>query len=326
MEFGVAWVHERMTRKELAQIRQCYELGAVKVLVSTFDMSWSLSDLSADLVIVQDPEKYNAVEKRYQPLSVATLLQMQSLAISSDLSGAFAEASRPTGQAKPLAKCVIMCHTPKKDYFAKLVSEPLPVESTLPQNLHEHLNTAIVSGDIENIQDAIDWITWTFMYRRIAKNPNYYEISGRTGQHINDYLSELVEDTVAELAEAGCVTVKENEMDLEPANMGRIAAFYCLKYATAEAFARALNTTDPSGKPVSLKMKQLLEILCQSAEFQGALECTESDETLLRQLALNLPFDIPSAADFTDPHIVANILLQCHFGRKPVPASLRHNL
>jgi pre-mRNA-splicing helicase BRR2 len=43
-------------------------------------------------------------------------------------------------------------------------------------------------------------------------------------------LSELIEDTVADLAEAGCITVKENEMDVEPANIGKIASFYYIKY------------------------------------------------------------------------------------------------
>lgn len=76
----------------------------------------------------------------------------------------------------------------------------------------------------------MDWITWTFMYRRIVKNPNYYEISGRTGQHINDFLSELIEDTVAELSEVGCIIVGDNEMDIEAANPGRIATFYYLKF------------------------------------------------------------------------------------------------
>ena len=47
---------------------------------------------------------------------------------------------------------------------------------------------------------------------------------------INDYLSELIEDTVSELAEEGFIEVKENEMDLEAANLGRIAFFYYINY------------------------------------------------------------------------------------------------
>ena len=167
-----------------------------------------------------------------------------------------------------------MCHGPLKDYFAKYISEPLPVESLLPQNLHEHLNSAVAASEVQNIQECIDWITWTFMYRRISKNPNYYEIAGRTGQHINDYLSELVEDTVAELAETGCLSVSENEVDIEIANLGRIASYYCLTYQTVEVFARSFNLKSAEGgsQPIgSIKLKQILDILCQSAEVTSAV-------------------------------------------------------
>lgn len=44
---------------------------------------------------------------------------------------------------------------------------------------------------------------------------------------------------------------------------------------------------------------------------------------MLLQLAFNLPFDISSASDFSEPHVKANILLQSHFSRKPLPVELR---
>jgi len=240
---------------------------------------------------------------------------MLSLAISNELSG------RGSRHARAKAKSIIMCHGPMKDYLAKYISEPLPVESMLPQNLHEHLNSAVASGDIQNIQECIDWITWTFMYRRISKNPNYYEIAGKTGQHINDYLSELVEDTVAELAETGCLSVQDNEIDLETANLGRIAQYYCLRYATVELYARSYNLAGEEGQPIgNIKMKQILEILCQSSEVVSILQELDVDEQVMRQLALNLPIDIGKSEDFTDPHVIANVLLQCHVGRRPVQA------
>jgi pre-mRNA-splicing helicase BRR2 len=65
------------------------------------------------------------------------------------------------------------------------------------------------------------------MYRRLVPNPNFYNLGGRSAQHINDFLSQLIEDTIEDLVEAKCVSVsEENDMDLEPANLGRIAAFY----------------------------------------------------------------------------------------------------
>ena len=136
----------------------------------------------------------------------------------------------------------------------------------------------VVAGTIDSIQGAIDWITWSFMYRRIVKNPNFYEIAGRTAQHINDFLSELIEDTVAELSESGCITVKDNDMDLEPANLGRIASFYYIKHQTIDVFSKGLGGDTRK----QIKVKQLLEILSHSAEFQAILDSREVNETLLR--------------------------------------------
>lgn len=92
-----------------------------------------------------------------------------------------------------------MCYTPRRDYFVKFLQEPLPVESDLAENLHDALNAEIVVGTVTSKQDAVDWMTWTFLYRRLGPNPNYYNLTGRSAQHINDFLSQMIEDTVEDL-------------------------------------------------------------------------------------------------------------------------------
>ena len=51
-----------------------------------------------------------------------------------------------------------------------------------------------VVGTITNKQEAVDWLTYTFFYRRLPQNPNYYNMMGRSHRHIRDHLSELIED------------------------------------------------------------------------------------------------------------------------------------
>ena len=69
-----------------------------------------------------------------------------------------------------------MCHTPRKEYYKKFLFEPFPVESHLDHFLHDHIVAEIVNKTITSKQEAVDYLTWTFFYRRLSQNPNYYNM------------------------------------------------------------------------------------------------------------------------------------------------------
>ena len=73
-------------------------------------------------------------------------------------------------------RCVLMCHAPRKEYYKKFLYEAFPVESHLDHALADHLVAEIVTKTISTKQDAVDYLTWTFFYRRLAQNPNYYNM------------------------------------------------------------------------------------------------------------------------------------------------------
>ncbi|CAL5401824.1 unnamed protein product [Camellia sinensis] len=101
-----------------------------------------------------------------------------------DLLQMMGHASRPLVDNS--GKCVILCHALHKEYYKKFLYEAFPVESHLHHFLHDNLNAKIVVGVIENKQDVVDYFTWTFMYKRLTQNPNYYNLQGVSHRHLSD--------------------------------------------------------------------------------------------------------------------------------------------
>jgi pre-mRNA-splicing helicase BRR2 len=195
----------------------------------------------------------------------------------------------------------------------KFITEPLPVESNLELYLNDTLNAEISVGNIESSQDVMDWITWSYMYRRLVQNPNYYNLEGKTGQHINDHLSELIEKTISELEESKCIEIDEDD-HITPANFGRIAAYFNIRHQTIEVFDQHLAE--------NRKMRHLLEILALAKEFE-TLPIRDSDEGQLRSVVSYLQYRIdPEDGIYCKPNTKTNVLLQCHFIRKPLSIDL----
>jgi len=184
---GVAYVHEGLSASDHRLVEQLFDSGAVQVAVVTRSLCWGVS-MAAHLVVIMDTQVYNGKIHAYEDYPITDILQMVG------------RANRPTEDDD--AKCVLMCQSSKKDFFKKFLNEPLPVESHLDHRLHDHFNAEIVTKTIENKQDAVDYLTWTFIYRRLTQNPNYYNLQGVSHRHLSDHLSELVENTLTDLEQS----------------------------------------------------------------------------------------------------------------------------
>lgn len=79
----------------------------------------------ASLVVVMGTQYFDSSGLGGEDFPVPELLQMLGVA------------SRPLQDDAGIA--VIMCHAAKKEYYKKFLFEPLPVESHLDMNLHDHM-------------------------------------------------------------------------------------------------------------------------------------------------------------------------------------------
>uniref|UniRef100_A0A674AU56 U5 small nuclear ribonucleoprotein 200 kDa helicase n=1 Tax=Salmo trutta TaxID=8032 RepID=A0A674AU56_SALTR len=294
---GVGYLHEGLSTTERRIVEQLFNSGAVQVVVASRSLCWG-TNISAHLVVIMDTQYYNGKIHAYVDYPIYDVLQMVG------------KANRPLQDDE--GRCVIMCQGSKKDFFKKFLYEPLPVESHLDHCMHDHFNAEIVTKTVENKQDAVDYLTWTFLYRRMTQNPNYYNLQGMSHRHLSDHLSELVENTLHDLEQSKCISI-EDEMDVAPLNLGMIAAYYYINYTTIELFSMSLNA--------KTKIRGLIEIISNAAEYKN-IPIRHHEDNLLRQLAQKVPHKLNNPK-FNDPHVKTNLLLQAHLSRMQLSAELQ---
>ncbi|KAG2647950.1 hypothetical protein PVAP13_1NG004400 [Panicum virgatum] len=296
LKCGVGYLHEGLSELDQELVTQLFLGGRIQVCVASSTMCWG-RPLPAHLVVVMGTQYYDGRENAHTDYPITDLLQMMG------------HASRPLQDNS--GKCVILCHAPRKEYYKKFLFEAFPVESNLHHFLHDHMNAEVVVGVVENKQDAVDYLTWTFMYRRLTKNPNYYNLQGVSHRHLSDHLSELVETVLNDLESSKCVAIEE-DMYLKPLNLGLIASYYYISYTTIERFSSMLTQ--------KTKMKGLLEILASASEY-AELPGRPGEEEFIERLVRHQRFSIEKPK-YGDPHVKANALLQAHFSRHTVVGNL----
>ncbi|CDS42389.1 U5 small nuclear ribonucleoprotein 200 kDa [Echinococcus multilocularis] len=296
---GVAYLHKALNKGDRRLVEALYAAGALHTLVVSRDLAWA-SSISAYLVIVLDTQDYNGKIHAYEDYPIIDMIQMVG------------RANRPGLDSD--SKAIVFCQTGKREYLKKFLHDPLPVESHLDHELHDHFNAEIVTKTIENKQDAVDYLTWTFLYRRMTQNPNYYNLQGVTHRHLSDHLSELVETTLTDLEQSKCIAI-EDEMDLSPLNLGMIAAYYYIYHSTIELFSLSLTN--------KMKIRGLLDVISNASEFDTLLPVRHHEDVVLRQLATKVPQKLAPKASYTSPHVKANLLLQAHLSRISLSTELQ---
>ena len=237
-------------------------------------------------------------EHRYVDYTIAEILQM------------LGKAGRPTEDSK--ARCVLMCPDVKRNYYKKFLSEALPIESQMQAYLHDVFVAEISTKTIADMQDAINWFTYTYYYRRLMANPSFYGLTDTTQDGFNNHLSELIETTLKELGDANIIEIDEEDDSITPLNAAMIAGYYNISFITMQTFLLSLKK--------GTKLKGILEIITAATEFED-IQIRRHDDHVLQRIYDRLPVKV-SDANYESPHFKAFILLQAHFSRMQLPLDL----
>ncbi|KAI6716850.1 hypothetical protein JHW43_000583 [Diplocarpon mali] len=297
LSHGIGYYHEALSNSDKRIVKHLYHKGAIQVLVASRDVCWEL-DCTAHLVIVMGTQYYEGREHRYVDYPLSEVLQM------------FGKASRPLEDK--LSKGVLMVPAVKREYYKKFLNEALPIESHLQVYLHDAFVSEISTKMIESADDAINWTTFTYFYRRLLANPSYYSLTDTSHEGLSAHLSELVETTLKDLAETKIIDLDEDDDSVTPLNPAMIAAYYNISYITMQTFMLSL-----SGRT---KLKGILEIVTSATEFES-IQIRRHEDNLLRRIYDRVPVKMAQPS-YDSPHFKAFVLLQAHFSRMQLPIDL----
>lgn len=297
LSHGIGYFHEALSADDKRIVSHLYSIGAIQVLVASRDVCWEIA-CTAHLVIVMGTQYFEGREHRYVDYPISEILQM------------FGKASRPMKDKS--SRGVLMVPAVKREFYKKFLNEALPIESLLQVYLPDAFVSEISTKIIASTQDAVDWATYTYFYRRLLANPSYYGLTDTSHEGLSTHLSELVENTLKDLAEAKVIEVDEEDDSITPLNPAMIAAYYNISFITMQTFLLSLT-----GRT---KLKGILEIVSSATEFES-IQIRRHEENTLRRIYDRVPVKMAQPA-FESPHFKAFVLLQAHFSRMQLPADL----
>lgn len=216
-------------------------------------------------------------------------------------------AGRPQFNDKGFA-CVYVEKT-KKNFYRKYLNDPFPIESRLTTQLAEHLNAEINSGTIANKQNCMDYLTWTYWFRRITRNPLFYEIPTNDSKAVQKHIVDMIDKICIELKNSGCIEIGDDNFELRPAFLGHLASFYYIQHKSIKYLASKLKE--------GLSIIQVLEILSHCEEYDE-VPVRHNEENLNAALAQLCPYPVDKTK-FECPKVKTLLLFQAYFSGAPLP-------
>ncbi|PWN23387.1 P-loop containing nucleoside triphosphate hydrolase protein [Microstroma glucosiphilum] len=236
---GIAYHHAGLTLQDRKTVEAQFLKGNITALCCTSTLAVGVN-LPAFCVIVRGTKRYHG---SWTELPELDLIQMMG------------RAGRPQYDKEGIA--VILTEESKVDYYKNLVSGQTKIESTLHEELVEHVNSEIGLRVDCTVADIERWLQRTFLYVRMQKNPSYYCQQGEDGgKSPLQVLQGVCAAALSELATHELVTTSDRGA-LSSTDFGEILSKY---YISFDTMLELLQLHQAS-------MKDLLAFVSRAKEF-----------------------------------------------------------
>ncbi|KAI0518035.1 hypothetical protein F5B22DRAFT_635525 [Xylaria bambusicola] len=238
--YGVAFHHAGLEASDRAAIEREFLNGQLHLICCTSTLAVGVN-LPCHTVVLKGTNHYtDDGPQEYSDLEVIQML---------------GRAGRPQFDSRAIA--IIMTRTGNVQRYEKLVSGEELLESTLHQNLLEHLNSEIGLGTIQDIQTAKKWIGGTFLSVRVRQSPSLYNLQGvQSAAGADEQMEEWCERDVKLLQDNGLVT---QQIPLKCTEYGQAMSRYMIKFDTMRLLLSI---------PRAAGVGEMLTIICKDMEFK----------------------------------------------------------
>uniref|UniRef100_A0A1B6DYT0 U5 small nuclear ribonucleoprotein 200 kDa helicase n=2 Tax=Clastoptera arizonana TaxID=38151 RepID=A0A1B6DYT0_9HEMI len=290
---GFSVHHAGLLRSDRSMVEKYFGEGLIKVLVCTSTLAWGVN-LPAHAVVIKGTEIYDAKHGSFIDLGILDVLQI------------FGRAGRP--QFDTSGHGTIITSHDKLSHYLSLLTNQFPIESNFISCLADNLNAEVTLGTISNIDEAVKWLSYTYLYVRMRLNPHVY---GIPYQEIQDdpilakRRRDLIEAAAKSLDKAKMLRYDSRTSDLNVTDLGRTSSHFYIKYNTVETFNELLQAT--------MSFEEIFSMISQAQEFeQLKIRPDELDEldTLTKE---NCEVAVRGGSE--NCHGKVNILLQTFLSR-----------
>lgn len=303
LSFGIGLHHAGLVAADRQIVEDLFGSHNIQILIATSTLAWGVN-LPAHLVVVKGTQYFDAKTEGYKDMDLTDVLQM------------LGRAGRPQFDSSGIAR--IFTQNSKKAFYKHFLHTGFPVESSLHNVLDNHLGAEVSAGTVTTKQDALDYLTWTFFFRRLHKNPLYYGLEIRAEEHnstqaqalVNEFIIELVDKSLGELAESSCVRLQPSGI-IESTSLGKIMSYYYLSHKTIRSLIKHAKK--------DARFEDVLSWMCLATEFDD-LPVRHNEDIINAELSRNLPLNAENLGlPMWDPHVKAFLLLEAYMSRVDLP-------
>ncbi|KAG6465911.1 hypothetical protein O3G_MSEX015492, partial [Manduca sexta] len=245
-------------------------------------------------------EIYDQSHGTFVDLSILDVLQI------------FGRAGRP--QFDTSGTGIIITTHDKLTHYLKSMTNQFPIESNFINLLADNLNAEVALGTVTNIDEAVEWLSYTYLFVRMRINPQVYGLTYADVQEepmLETKRRELITAAAMLLDKTHMIRYNERTGDLNITDLGRTASHYYITCETMEVFNSMVRKSMTQG--------YVLEMLTRCSDFQQ-LKVRKEELTELWSLKDQYcELRIEDAPE--DIHWKINILLQTYLSRGRVNGS-----